>query len=81
MKIAASILATALCIALPLGAVASDHSGGGGGGGEAIVVEVAAVAAVAVEVVARIPRPRREQRPFRVRDRPRICNLSRIRNQ
>ena len=33
MKIAASILATALCTSLPLAGVASDHSGGGGGGG------------------------------------------------
>jgi hypothetical protein len=32
MKIAASILATALCALLPLAAAASDHGGGGGGG-------------------------------------------------
>lgn len=32
MKLAASILATALCAVLPLTAIASDHSSGGGGG-------------------------------------------------
>jgi hypothetical protein len=33
MKLAASILATALCTLLPLSAVASNHGGGGSGGG------------------------------------------------